>query len=458
MQKIIIIGGGISGTLLTIHLLRHNYYNSLEITVIEKNIPHKLGDAYCTDELYHLLNVPAYKMSAFPDNSDHFVNWLSDNQYAFHPKSFVPRKIYRLYIHDLLEKELSQSGEMTHYKMIQDSAVDIIEDEQLVILESGQQLPFDKVILALGNFKATTLNLSDNTYLDHPGYFAAGLNQPGSYQLPVDKKVLIIGTGLTMVDTVLSLRAQKHNVAITALSTHGMIPLSHQENTPYALHAEDLNNVYTLLEAFKIINKHIKKARKLDISWHAVIDAIRPYMQQIWINLPGTEKKKFMEHLRHIWGVARHRMPPECAQIIHELLSQEQLRIIAGRIRSISADPAAGFNITYQEKVTHQHQIITADIIINCMGPESNYTRLTIPLICKLLKKGMIRPDALKLGIDCTPEGIILDQHGYQSDCLYTIGPPSKGTLWEITSVPDIRVAAVKLAELVSSKKDKYVY
>jgi uncharacterized NAD(P)/FAD-binding protein YdhS len=63
----------------------------------------------------------------------------------------------------------------------------------------------------------------------------------------------------------------------------------------------------------------------------------------------------------------------------------------------------------------------------------------------------MIRPDALRLGLDCTPEGVVVDGKGERSAFLYTIGPPAKGVFWEMTSVPEIRVAAQRLAGLLVS-------
>lgn len=458
MQKIVIIGGGLSGILLSIHLLRNSDYQPSDIILIERNSPGQLGQAYSTDEPHHLLNVAAYKMSAFNDSHDHFCNWLSDNNYHYHDHTYVPRKIYRCYIQDLLKSELERPAQKGKYTFIQDTAVDITAGEQMVLLASGRKIPFDKVVLAVGNYQATSLPLPDNAYQKHPGYFASAWGDSLYRDLAANKRVFIIGTGLTMVDTVLSLHAQQHQGSITALSTHGFIPSPHQPSAPYPLSGEYFSKTNTLQAALNIVNSHLKKARKQQIAWHAVIDAVRPYMQQIWTNLPNAEKKKFMEHLRHIWGVARHRMPPECAQVIHQQLAQQKLSVLAGRIKGIRLNTAGGFDVTYQERGTREQHTMIADIIINCMGPESNYTKIQDPLIRQLLTKGMIQTDALKLGINCTPAGVVIDNEGKQSPCMFTLGPPAKGILWEITSVPDIRVAAARLADLISSKKDTYAY
>jgi len=182
------------------------------------------------------------------------------------------------------------------------------------------------------------------------------------------------------------------------------------------------------------------------------------HFHNIYGNLPVEEKKKFMEHLRHIWGVSRHRVPVECAETLYKLLLTGQFSIVAGRIESIRTNTENKFCVNYRERSSKNPLTIFADAVINCMGPESDYEKLDDPLIKNLLKRGMIQTDQLKLGLDCTPEGIIIDRSGKRSPFLYTIGPPAKGTLFEITSVPEIRIAALRLAELVTTKKDELAY
>ncbi|QJB31623.1 FAD/NAD(P)-binding protein [Chitinophaga oryzae] len=458
MHKTVIIGGGLSGILLAIHLLRHRQCPATDITVIDINPPEKLGQAYSTREYQHLLNVPAAKMSAFTEDSHHFIAWLAATNLPFHQEMFVPRNIYRRYIQDILQQQLGMPDQQHRYQYIQGEAVDIVDGHTQVLLACGRHIPFDKLVLALGNFEAAPLSLSDNSYLEHPGYFASGWNRPELQQVPAGKRVFIIGTGLTMVDTVLSLRAQQHSGPVTALSTHGYVPMAHAAVPAYAWPKDELPTGNTLLEVFSKVNRQIKVAKARGIAWQAVIDAIRPYMQRIWTGFPVSEKKRFMVHVRHIWGVARHRMPPVCAAVIHELQERKQLHILAGRVQSIRQQADGALAVRYLERGSHQLQEVSTDIVINCMGPQSDYTRSKSPLIIQLLSRGIIRPDALRLGIDCTPAGAIIDCHGCPSDRLFTIGPPAKGALWEITAVPEIRAAAAQLAAMILTPNYEYVH
>lgn len=454
MQKIIVIGGGLSGILLTINLIRKNDITAHEITVIEKDPPGMLGPAYSTNKHFHLLNVPACKMSAFPDKENDFTDWLNEMGYSFQAMDFVPRKIFRTYIQHTLQKVLTQSTYRgIRCRFLHDTVTDIDDTQGLVLLNSGRQLLFDKIILATGNYSSGNLHLDNNAYLKHSSYFSRSWDNQLFHAFPPGKKVFILGTGLTMADTVIGLREHQHKNEITALSVHGFTPLAHCSTGAYELPATELRNISSALDALKMVNRHIKKARKQNISWHAVIDAVRPFAQQIWLNLTVTEKRKFMEHLRHIWGVARHRMPPQQAAILQQLVSEKKLCIISGRVQAIAINEDDRFHIVYRERASGKDHHILADVIINCMGPESNYHKLEDPLIKSLFKKGLIRTDALRLGLDCTPEGRIIDQTGLPSAFLYVIGPPAKGILWEITSVPEIRSAAVQLASLLTSTK-----
>lgn len=77
-QTIVIIGGGFSGTMVAVHLLRLAKC-PLKIKLIEKRTKIGQGVAYSTPILSHLLNVPVSKMSADPDHPEHFLHWIQSH-------------------------------------------------------------------------------------------------------------------------------------------------------------------------------------------------------------------------------------------------------------------------------------------------------------------------------------------------------------------------------------------
>src|SRR4028118_1251642 len=78
---IAIIGGGFSGSMVATHLLQTATY-PLNIKLIERNSLLGRGVAYDTYSPYHLLNVPAGQISAFPDHPNHFLHWIQKQNYT----------------------------------------------------------------------------------------------------------------------------------------------------------------------------------------------------------------------------------------------------------------------------------------------------------------------------------------------------------------------------------------
>jgi uncharacterized NAD(P)/FAD-binding protein YdhS len=151
------------------------------------------------------------------------------------------------------------------------------------------------------------------------------------------------------------------------------------------------------------------------------------------------DKQQFLRHLRHKWGVARHRAASQSMQVVNELLNAKQLELIRGRVYEIKSNES-GFEVQYSDK--GQNNSLNACVLINCTGPESNFEKVELPLIKQLFQANSIRVDALKYGIEASINGQITQN-------LFTIGPPLKGILWESTAVPEIRVQAQQLALLL---------
>src|SRR5271163_750678 len=74
-RTIVIVGGGASGSLVAIQLLKRAAWPS-RIIVVEPRTELGAGIPYSTAYISHLLNVPAEGMSAFEDDPQHFLRWL----------------------------------------------------------------------------------------------------------------------------------------------------------------------------------------------------------------------------------------------------------------------------------------------------------------------------------------------------------------------------------------------
>jgi hypothetical protein len=78
---IAVIGGGASGTLTAIHVLRlvAAGRQPVRIALIDRDGRHGLGQAYATTHPGHLLNSPAGTMSAVAGDLGQLVRWASAN-------------------------------------------------------------------------------------------------------------------------------------------------------------------------------------------------------------------------------------------------------------------------------------------------------------------------------------------------------------------------------------------
>lgn len=453
-----IIGGGASGTLLAAQLLRQATQR-VHIHLVEQNGAVGRGVAYGTLSAAHRLNVPASKMGAYPEQPGHFYEWLQHNGFAYLPGDFVPRKIYAEYLRAQLDEAIAAHAEAI--ELIHDQAIDIeveqvqaatqqapslrgagkpaheaIPNKAFVTLASGRVLASDAVVLAFGNSLPPQPRFLSAAAAAAPGYFANPWQADLASHLKPTDRVLLLGMGLTAVDTLLSLHAQQHQGALYAISTHGWWPAAHAPSASYPDFSAELAGKAGVAEMLRVVRQHLRQAEAQGSNWRAVIDALRPSTQSLWQQLPLAEKQRFMRHLRRLWDVSRHRMPPECAAALDAMHTSGQLHSLHGRVTAIDM---AGSELSVSYRSRGQAHSLQVDAIINCMGSESNYTRLPSRLVQNLLARQFIQTDALAQGLEAAQDGTLGPR-------LYTLGTALKGVLWESTAMPEIRAQAHQLA------------
>ena len=459
ITTIAIVGAGFSGCLVAVHLLK-TANRPLLIELIDRSHEIGPGVAYSTHDTSHLLNVSAGKMSAFSDDPGHLLRWLDYNRSelaAFLPNdlnasSFIPRHIYGLYIQSILEEaEAAASSNVRLGRVIDEVvAVEPQAKSAIVSLRSGRAFVADKIVLAVGN--APAVPSASQTKDDDSPYLRHAWSASALAGLELDAPVLLIGTGLTMMDMVVSLHDRHHQGKIYAVSRRGLLPLTHRSTKPYPAFLTPDTAPKTIRGLLRCIRSEVQTAAQQGYDWRSVIDSLRPITQQLWQQLGRAEQRRFLRHATPYWDVHRHRIAPEMGDVVGEMLESGQLAITAGRIQDYQAAPD-GVAVTVRDRQTQTNRVLQVSRAVNCTGVQIDYRRLPQPPIANLRAQGLIRPHDIGLGLDTAADGAVLDARGNRSSLLYTLGTPRRGDLWETIAVPELRQQARALAATVLSSQ-----
>ena len=268
------------------------------------------------------------------------------------------------------------------------------------------------------------------------------------------ERILLLGTGLTAVDAVLSLHNQEKACQVYMLSHRGILPKIHNLGVPVAA-PPVLRHRGNLLKLMEEVRAHIEAARQADQCWRAIVDGLRPVVNHIWDELSVADRQRFVRHLKKYWEPHRHRMSPEISQRLDAYCASGKLEVIAGRLQECSRGPAAQMRISLK---SGGERALDVDRIISCTGIQENYKNSPRPLIRSLMEHGLAQANDLGMGFRTDGHGALLDASLRPSSVFFTLGPPRRGELFETTAVPEIRAQAEALANDLaeSAKPDRF--
>ncbi|MFL6770478.1 MAG: FAD/NAD(P)-binding protein [Sphingomicrobium sp.] len=430
----VIIGGGFSGTMIAAELARRGISSAL----VDGSGRAGRGTAYSTPETAHLLNVVAGKMGAWADKPGDFAEAVAAEGYD--PNQFVPRRRYGDYLSQILRKA-RDSGLVTLISG-DAAAAERSATGWSVRMADGSQVQAKLLVLAQGNQAPASLpfarGVPNELFVNDPWSDAgreAILKAAAS-----GGDVLLIGTGLTMVDVVLSLDEARLRGRITALSRRGLAPRAHADHGVAPVSLEEVPQ-----GSLKRLWRWLLD-RGAAVGWRAAVDSLRPHSHAIWRALSGAEQRRFLRHVRPWWDVHRHRIAPQVADRIRRLVQLGQLDIVAGRVMDMWAkDGKLDVAIKRRGKREANDQVFA--LAINCTGPLGSISASDDPLLKELFGAGLAKPDALDLGIEVDARSRIVGD-----DRAWAIGPLSKGAFWEITAVPDIRGQVANVADDIAKE------
>ncbi|MFE3835526.1 FAD/NAD(P)-binding protein [Pseudogemmobacter sonorensis] len=486
----LILGGGASGVLMAAHLLAQEAAG-FRVTLVEgRNRPGR-GLAYSTPDPDHLLNTRVHSMSAYPADPHHFHRGLKARPEGagVTDRCFVSRATYGAYLSDLLrpwadprlvatgQAEVGGSGASSsasapefapqphvptppqasrsgapasgaasaagqtftggRLRFLAENCTSLTEraDGVAAGLEGGRSLMGDYAVLATGHVLPSP---------DPEGLLSDAWAVPEG--IDPEARVVILGSGLSMVDQVLTLLKSGHRGEIVALSRRGQLPRPHASGTPLAVAAEEVPFGAPVSRLWAWARGLARRAEAQGGTWRDAVDGIRPHVQALWRALPDDARARFLRHGATWWDVHRHRIPPASEARLSGAFLSGQLRLLRGAWRGVDRGGEGGIAVSYRPRGNSTTETIAAALVIDCRGIRRDPLANASPLIGDLLARGAARIDPLSIGLDVDADCHVVGRDGRPSRRIHAIGPVSRAAFWEITAIPDIRVQTEALA------------
>ncbi|KRB20672.1 MULTISPECIES: FAD/NAD(P)-binding protein [Mesorhizobium] len=438
-NSIIIVGGGASGVVLAAHLLK-SPNPDLRVTLVEKRPHFGQGIAYSTLLSAHVLNVSAAGMSAYADDPGNFWRWLQARGLVSQEQTpqtpfYAPRSIYARYLGELLD-ELEAREQPT-------GRLRLIHEESLSITPTPSGV---EVALANGTSVVAHLAILATGHDEQPAQgHAIRMGSEADTALDPHSPVMVLGTGLSMVDAFLALEQRGHTGKIIAVSRRGLLPSPHRKGNPIKLDVADIPLGTQLSYFVGWFRDLIRENQKAGIDWRDVVDGLRPFNQKIWQNWPASAKRRFVEHTKAWWDIHRHRMAPEVYAKVTEAVQSGRIRLVAGRVVGIV--PGETFTVDVQSR--HSQLVETFEVarIYDCSGIVRDISTSSNSVVRSLVDRGLARPDPMRIGLDVSPNCEIIASDGTVSRKILAVGPLTRGTFFEIDAIPDIRVQCARLSK-----------
>jgi len=349
----------------------------------------------------------------------------------------VPRSIYGDYIASLIEPYCGSGDGGGSLEIVRDECLSLTEDAKgvTVQLKAGGAISADVAVLATGHPESAQAS----------GCHADPWTPPPEAGVRPDDAILVLGTGLTMVDYVIALQLSGHRGPIFAISRRGLLPHVHRTVTPLVFDERDIPFGQSISKLTHWLRRQARDRVADGGDWRDVVDGIRPYTQRLWQSLTQRDRRRFLEHARPWWDVHRHRMAPAAAGRINAALGSGQLKVIAAKVVAIE-ERACGAHMRYRRRGGNDIESMDVAKIVECKTASELTPATENPLLQSLFERGAVRSDPLQIGLAVTPDCRVLSKDGLPSQRIYAAGPLTRAAFWEIVAIPDIRNQCAALA------------
>lgn len=458
LRTIVIVGGGVSGTLVAANLLRRPPAGPTRLVLIERAASVGRGVAYAARPYPYLLNVPAGRMSATSAAPREFLEFAQRRIPNATGEDFLTRTLYGEYIEEVLLAAQLSAPRNIRLDVLRGEVSGIRRIERhlplQVELSDGRRLTADDVVLALGNPRPGTIPAAV-AIAAHPAYVA----DPWACDLQFSRQhtLLAIGTGLTTADIVNAAAADPARTpTIHALSRHGLVPPRQTPFRPEAFKGDGNALLLAASRSLRGLTSAVRllatEAEKCGGDWREAITFVRHMAPTIWQRMTHRDRVRFMRHLRAQWDTHRHRLPPEVLKKLDVLRGAGCLHIHAGHVQRFEPR-GAQLEVFFRPRKGGEVRSLRVDQVVNCTGPDYSIARSQEPLWRNLLQCGLCVPDPLGLGLRTGPKGAVIDADGWPGPHLFYVGPMLRADHWEATAVAELRTHAEELAALLAMER-----
>lgn len=484
-KHIIIAGTGASGMLSAIELARQAR-GPLTLIMVEKNQGVRgggltFGMETSGDE--HRINIKTKYLSAFPEKPQDFLDWLQDpttdrskwpeahRDLQFDERTGVPRKLYSLYLTQRLNEVTAATEGRVTIQPITGQVVSIEESANCVTahLHDSRSIRASQAVLATGylatrqdSFMTDPLTQDKRFILDQWAPDARARLQ----QLDPAANVLVLGTGLSAYDAIVSLRAKGHKGKITLMSRGGHIyPYNPGEwTTPKVKPLERpafLDHVTDRTSLIEGLRTEFTSMREKGYTAKHIIDSWEKYVPEVVekIGDPAVIASLLKEYSSLI-ASQRISVNEDIWKTIDAAMQDGQVEFVKGNVHSI-VPTKEGLWTSYTPSGSDERESLKFDCVINAIGQEIDLNKANDPLWDDMLHKGKAQPHYTNLGVQCDALGRPMGVEGKPSERIYmvcimrtgesTVGGRGLGV--GAVNIPTIKAQAHEIAEHILSRR-----
>jgi uncharacterized NAD(P)/FAD-binding protein YdhS len=464
--RVAVIGGGFAGAAFAIHLIRANGEWPIAIDLYEPRPLLGAGLAYSSADPAHRINVAAARMAVFSEDPTHFDRWFRETgEAAADPEALLedgrayPRRAAFGRYMDQLLRTAAAAFPNVEFRHLQTEVADLKRrgDTYRLITASGEENVADVVVLSPGHPPPPSLRWASAAAARAPRLVNDPWRPQALGEIRPNDEVLIIGTGLTMADVVASLRLQGHVGPITAVSRRGLTPRPRTTLPVEAFGRFSQSPTGSAATLLQDVRRTVRAAAAEGKPWECVVDALRQQGTAVWQGLAPASRRRFLRHLRPWWDVHRYQIAPQLDQVLVENQRSGRLKIVKADIRAIEAYQGS-FHVTLHLRGARRDAEVERffDAIVNCTGPDHGTVVQSNPVLRATAASGLLRADALGLGIDVDSFARVIAADGMPSPDLFVAGPLARGYFGELMGLPQVSLQperlAITIAELLSDR------